>query len=296
MREWYSLHIFYYETAWFDDLLTGLSEHLKESEQIEDWFFIRYWSGGPHIRLRLLLNNPSSKCMVHNEIYDYCSSFWKQHPTKTAIDKEKYYSFYKQDEDYRNEMPLMESQTIEEISYIPELERYGGEAVMDIQEAVFHASSLLAIELIKKADNKYQLKYLISAAAIGYLASKLVKMSERFFVMNAYAYEYWESVGVRKDERIIQNLWKCEEKIEEIIAFMESDKAMQDAFGKILSGMEKTGAVLQNEDRMLSIISSQLHMLNNRLGISPYLEYHTLKFWEERRKKEDGRAVEQVLL
>ena len=53
MSEWISLHIFYQGNL--DDVITGcvgpMVSHLSNS--ISQLFFLRYWDGGPHLRLRL---------------------------------------------------------------------------------------------------------------------------------------------------------------------------------------------------------------------------------------------------
>jgi thiopeptide-type bacteriocin biosynthesis protein len=61
MREsWVSLHVFHGSGT--DLLITravaDLVRSLDADEQLAGFFFIRYWEGGPHLRLRLLPRTP----------------------------------------------------------------------------------------------------------------------------------------------------------------------------------------------------------------------------------------------
>ena len=57
--DWISLHI--HRRGGMDHLLMGgvspLIEHLRREGVLARWFFLRYWDGGPHLRLRLLPNS-----------------------------------------------------------------------------------------------------------------------------------------------------------------------------------------------------------------------------------------------
>lgn len=283
-NSWYSIHIFYYETTLFDKLIIGLSELLNGSELIEKWFYIRYWKDGPQIRLRMAINDESTKKSIYKEIQEYCSWFWNKHPTIAKLNREEYYKNYHNDSEFEKELVLRPSETILEIKYVPEVERYGGSKALSYQEDVFYYSSLLTLRIIKMSKYNYQLKYLISVAMVGYIIKKLVPSYSRFNLMASIVYDYWESIGIKVETSIVNNLVKNVEKIESIIAIIQGDKKMQHLIECIEVRMKKTQERLKNDDYLLSIISSQLHMFNNRLGISPYLECHTLKFWEEKRE------------
>jgi thiopeptide-type bacteriocin biosynthesis protein len=52
--KWVSLHVFYSGDAdpMMVEAVRPLVARLREDGLIEAWFFIKYWKGGPHLRLR----------------------------------------------------------------------------------------------------------------------------------------------------------------------------------------------------------------------------------------------------
>src|SRR4051812_49016528 len=54
-RAWISAHLYYYEPLdnLLDHLVSPLLDQMRDSGLIRRHFYIRYWRGGPHIRLRL---------------------------------------------------------------------------------------------------------------------------------------------------------------------------------------------------------------------------------------------------
>ena len=85
---------------------------LLEDGTADRWFFIRYWEGGPHIRLRL---------HIHQDVLAHVLEVLRRF---TAAD-------------------LVES------PYEPEYDRYGGPAGVAIAERQFELSSRIALELIE---------------------------------------------------------------------------------------------------------------------------------------------------
>ena len=50
-NSWLSIHMFVWDYSLFDNLIEHISSELKKAD-INNFFFIRYWEGGPHMRFR----------------------------------------------------------------------------------------------------------------------------------------------------------------------------------------------------------------------------------------------------
>jgi len=65
-KRWASLHIFYWGDI--NNLVTEcLQREIRagaEMGEIEAWFFIRYWNGGPHVRLRVLTSHAYERKLI----------------------------------------------------------------------------------------------------------------------------------------------------------------------------------------------------------------------------------------
>ncbi|PGP66465.1 hypothetical protein COA00_21855, partial [Bacillus cereus] len=55
---WNSIHVFLHDSnnyhSFMEEDLNLFLQEMKKNKLIDKWFFIRYWEGGPHIRLRFL--------------------------------------------------------------------------------------------------------------------------------------------------------------------------------------------------------------------------------------------------
>lgn len=138
--KWLSAHLYYTEP--FEKLLVeGIRpfvEKLNKEGFIEQYFFIRYWERGPHIRLRLKRETETLKPIIENH---FTAFFERNHSQRD-------------DPEWVKELPKEHSwlpnNSIQFIAYEPELDRYGGENAIEIAEQHFMDSSQVILEIIKK--------------------------------------------------------------------------------------------------------------------------------------------------
>lgn len=72
MEKWTSYHIYYHNVNEIDGLISDVigpwMAALKKKNLCEHWFFIRYWSVGQHVRLRILnLKKRSENGCIRNK-------------------------------------------------------------------------------------------------------------------------------------------------------------------------------------------------------------------------------------
>ncbi|MEO9869283.1 thiopeptide-type bacteriocin biosynthesis protein [Ekhidna sp.] len=143
MSSWISAHLFYNE-PWEEFLVNGLSPFIAkvQNEQlISQFFFIRYWEKGPHIRLRMKGSSEELKPLIQSEF----SQCFKKNPS------------HRINPEWLNKLPenqkWFQNNTIQFIAYEPEIDRYGGLKAIGIAERQFQYSSEAILDILR---NSYQ--------------------------------------------------------------------------------------------------------------------------------------------
>lgn len=151
MADWLSLHLFYHQMEAHDRLILQVVAPVVAALAGEGWidryFFIRYWEGGPQIRLRLSGSRPGWREEAASLVQRRFGDFVEREPSQAQLNPERFYQAVRQ---FQGESPpaaptWYPDHSIQEIPYRPELERYGGPDAMPTAEALFRAASDLAI-------------------------------------------------------------------------------------------------------------------------------------------------------
>jgi hypothetical protein len=154
---WLSAHIFYFDNL--DNLILDgiqpLIRSLHQQEKIESYFFIRYWQGGPHIRLRLL----GQAATLANEVKPYLTTtigkYLAESPATSSIDEAeiKVSHIWMAEREYqkREFIPLYSNNSLHWIDYQPEYHRYGGKTGVAIAERHFRDSSEMAFQVLTRS-------------------------------------------------------------------------------------------------------------------------------------------------
>ncbi len=153
---WLSLHVHYNsDPHWL--LKHGIApaiEILREQKLVNQYFFIRYWEQGPHVRLRLRAageeQKGTSREVVETVIDKYLcrrpSVFRFPTPHMPPSFSQLFISEYGEEALHRKygetgQIPFAENNRILEVPYSPEYQRYGGEDGVAIAERHFEVSS-----------------------------------------------------------------------------------------------------------------------------------------------------------
>lgn len=122
---WLSAHIFYtgHPHLLLNDLVSPLLEHTGYSA-----FFIRYWENGPHIRLRMQVEDDEIN-RVKILLADHCSSFFARYPA------------------------LHRHDALQFIPYQPEVQRYGNAQSLPWAERQFMASSVYVLQHLRNTPS-----------------------------------------------------------------------------------------------------------------------------------------------
>lgn len=302
-RDWHAYHIFYHRFDKQDSLLLDciapLVAEVQEKNLCKDWFFIRYWEGGPHIRLRFLDPDPLVETMIHERITDFITAY----PPKEEITRDQYYRNHKFDGEPvdPDTLPWYPNGSIVKLPYEPEYQRYGGKDAMAISEKIFTYSSEMALKVMGETAGDLA-KRLNLAMDLMILTARCldVRSEELAGYFKRYA-DYWggfldqpkeavqkiEFTFSKQAERLVKRLAileKIHDSQEEVPLYriwVEQLKSAQQSYhqlaseGKLISPISipnKKGD--QTRFAVSAIAFSQIHMTNNRLGLAPPFEHY----------------------
>lgn len=190
---WLSAHLFYH-----DDLATPILHwvrplvgELRARGWLDKYFFLRYWQGGPHIRLRLLPSSAADPQALKALLEEQAANFFRAYPSTSEIDPQSYneatarLSQVEYHGDQR--VPLYPNNSCQFIPYEPEYHHYGGQAAMPAIETFFMASSdltsdLLAHGLTRNQATSHCLSAMLLAAALETSdPASLARLFENYF-------------------------------------------------------------------------------------------------------------------
>lgn len=273
MQKWKSIHVFYHDINHKEIILCNVVapflKVLKEKGALEKWFFINYWEGGPHLRIRMLNMEEAQYDFLLEKMKEYIV----KHPSSFSITREQYYHNNRFDGEKVNvtELPWYEDGSIIEIPYVPEIERYGGENAIAKAESMFCYSSQLAASLIQATVGDFNKRF---SVAIDLFIEALFCsgcLTKQYLLL----YSSWwgnylgETRPVIKDNvcKIIGNKLVRIQDQNNVNSFMkEWGEAMKQYFEEI----QKSGVPVE---LACNIVASQLHMMDNRLAVTPEYEY-----------------------
>lgn len=278
--EWLSAYLFFHGDIYSPvadqlvaQLVTPFVAHCQENNLIDQYFFIRYSENGPHIRLRLF----GTPTVLENTV-------------KPALQEQ-----------------LLPDMDLRWIPYEPEIARYGGPAGIAIAEDFFHQSSQTSLQLISQFLGKGQ------GARLGKGLLAMVVLIHAFYNERAEAAHFFHNYStgylksrVRNPE--LQTHWRnkfqqgFDKQSAMLAAYVNETWKRLDANAPVTPVLDayyrqmetsktrfasafEAGDLRQQDDTPFTdwhnatraIISSYVHMMNNRLGINiedeTYLAY-----------------------
>ena len=164
---WVSVHAFYHGNldVLLLDAVRPLVAELRERRLIDGYFFLRYWDGGQHLRLRL---DSTVDGEVERLALDRLRRYLAANPAADFAGMDRYpdlaasYAAGEGVTDYLREP--MPNNTVHAIPYRPETERYGEGAALAAVERHFVESSRIALGLIAAGATRDQ-RHTVALAA-----------------------------------------------------------------------------------------------------------------------------------
>ncbi|MFE0459263.1 thiopeptide-type bacteriocin biosynthesis protein [Kitasatospora sp. NPDC058965] len=254
MAEWHSFHLFLHSgTEEVDRFLTGelapLLDRLVSERRADDWFFIRYGEHGPHLRVRVRGLAPEAAA----ELPATLARLGKAVP---AVE---------------GPWPSMHGE-VRPVPYRPETERYGGAAALPEAEQVFTVSSRIAVLALQQPPTGAErLAIGLDLAQTTALALGLDRLAGAQWLRRHAAGWRWVTEVPLLPGAVVHAHVNS--------AFAVQHEALMRRAEALRAGLASGSAapwLLDWADRVRDstvrepwVWASQLHMLFNRLGISP---------------------------
>ncbi|MET9782730.1 thiopeptide-type bacteriocin biosynthesis protein [Nocardiopsis alba] len=129
--------------------LAPAARELVEGGHAEDWFYLRYWDGGPHVRARFLNADPDAVAGFAERMRVLAK---ETSASALELDRDSYYSDLPQADPERWHT---DGDVLEAI-YEPETERYGGPRALEVCEDFFCASTRISLAVLRSAPQPGQ--------------------------------------------------------------------------------------------------------------------------------------------
>lgn len=297
---WHSIHLFLADPAQADEFLLQViapeMAALRAGGQLESWFYIRYWEQGPHLRLRLQHVREAIyaplQVRLHAQLQRYvrAGAQWPHaYPDDMVFERPEV------DAEARRWLP---QGTVRAIAYQPELQRYGGVHALAVSERLFAFSSALALQVIEAtpdADARRSRGLLLTSVALAAAtpdrASLLAFLQQMQGTWQAILGEvgslqaaaqlvspiqrghYLALIGHLQQggaapQGIAREWWA---------QLQQASAAWRALAGRGLLQCPLSGQVVidvPGQARAIAaLLDSHIHMMNNRLGLSPEIEF-----------------------
>lgn len=293
-RAWLSLHVFLSDPQggerYLRECLAPALERWRAGHLVDGWFFIRYWEGGPHFRIRLAGPIVRDEARAIAELSAGIATFCAAQPPS----RHDYYRDHAFDGQpvVAGDLPWYAEGTVVPIAYQPEIPRYGGVHAIGASEQLFELSSRLALSVCKASGASQSARL---SAAFMLMATAVLACGEDLDGVGAYFERYgavWTGgadappaaatpaptdeqgrrlLQLKQDadagwqERSVHTAWGAGvQRLAERLRLLH-------ARGELTTPIDGSVSVGERMCRhaVLGIVGSHIHMLNNRLGIPP---------------------------
>lgn len=287
---WLSVHVFYHSEQ--DELLirciSPLAETLKSQGLVSKIFYLRHWQGGPHLRLRLHIDNYDNWDTCLQATYEKLSGFLERYPSHSLIGNDTYHEMEQQlgklENLSTNNTTLYPNNSIKIETYKPEIEKYGGVKGIAIAEDLFSESTLLSLRLLDSLNGSREKKIgqgfimlIIGALAFGIPAVEMPAFLSWY--QDIWSRYVPPQSRLNWEARLKSNHERLEEWTRAIIygrftmkpIILAWKQAIESASAALIfEGEEVLDAIkepLDAKHKKLYLLINYLHTHNNRLGI-----------------------------
>lgn len=275
--EWLSFHLYYHEDLGraVRGFVSPVVSTLLQRGWIYRFFFLRYSLGGPHVRLRLQVPQENQAAVA--EATRRCADlFLRRTPSTRSLEEDfirsQNLSILESDA-HEMDASAYPDNTFLSVPFMPEVERYGGEDLLDHSFDAFTASSIEALRFLSAYDAEPLSRRLVLALRVLlrqalYFASDEEELSSLIGYAGASWGDSFQSI-LEKGERVFAQRREVFGKIleTEMAALAGCGQAEELTLG---AAFYRLSLALVGEKFSVRwrIGGSHLHMTANRLGLS----------------------------
>lgn len=281
---WLNYHLYYHQdlSSAIDGFVRPLVAGLLRSGWIDHFFFIRYWLGGPHIRLRLR-QRPGVSALASEAVETQARDFLASRPSTSKLDPEAILRFNKQvlaNDAHELDDSIYPDNSLLAFPFRPEIERYGGPDLWRDSLDFFAVSSATALEWLGAYGGEPRSRQLALAFRIlAYQAMSFAWDEDDLITLSRYAVDLWGGKMPRVLEKADRVLGEQRETFDRLFGreldLLEAgpDAVVgvgEEAKAQLGEAARRLAWIVRAADRDVRqrIGTSQLHMTANRLGLS----------------------------
>ncbi len=260
---WREVHIYLHGQSQMDAFISkDLPLIAADLECERQWFFIRYWLGGPHVRLRVQSPRPN------DAIATIVGKAAARREAPQLLSREQFYKYPKFDGKAvdATHLPWFNDGTVNIVKYRPETHYYGTGDDLRRSEALFCRSSQLAAVLsagVAQADRAL----LAAELLIGTLAKAKEHGAELFLERYRSFLQPFDEVGHLRERRDWSKLKSQVDRL--TLVFTERSRPAQ-VWKEALETWDAPAEVRPFRLVMLH------HLMLNRIGVTPPTEARLL--------------------
>ncbi|MFE1365457.1 thiopeptide-type bacteriocin biosynthesis protein [Streptomyces anulatus] len=246
------------------------------------WFFLRYWHGGPHIRLRVGDLTDDQAASAERLLAERLVDAGRLREGETAMDPADYARTAASmttagDQPSHQEVTGMLEPGVHRFAYHPEHERYGGRELMPENERLFELSSRLVLAFLRREPSTGARALLAMRATVCAARALGDDPAEEaaFYDHGLRAWRTW-TAGYGYTERQLDELYGAARPTDELRAKATGG----DAPGPLAPWQTALTGLSDRIRRQTplhpaQVTISHVHMLHNRLGLRTVEEYQT---------------------
>lgn len=283
-RTWRATHVYCHSGKAATDalLLEVVGPFVRTLQQrglVDGWFFIRYWEGGPHLRIRLAGSDVAALDEACAGLRHALRSALAAAGADPELDPATFYAPFGLDASRIAELGWTAHGTVREEPYEPEVERYGGTpAAMAVAEELFQVSSDIALAAIAGSSTDEARTGMALELLLSFCPSIFDRPADSVRWLREYAV-MWRYLDAAVAAGSAQMRAAAES------TFVTSRDALLDR-RSILRGdqmpaacrywstatAQTVGWLRQHENQLTApadvVMVSQFHMLSNRMGLT----------------------------
>ncbi|WP_217142850.1 thiopeptide-type bacteriocin biosynthesis protein [Streptomyces sp. AC627_RSS907] len=280
-RRWSAWHLHLGTTARgaHDRVLTDvIGPTVRELAPGTEWFFIRYWQSGPHLRLRVADLTPAAHARLEEDLRDRLAVAGRLQPGEEPLEPRAYRDGAARlaaagetgaNATVRDLLPPGVHRAV----YEPEYERYGGPALMPAAESLFHLSSELVLGLVPSTADESRRSRLALRGTLS-AAVALGDPAERapYFARGLDAWRAWAS-DAGHPAALVDRVTHVEQDPATVRVTPGAHGPFADWHAALAAHAADVRRATPLHPGML--LFSHVHMLHNRLGLSLLEELRT---------------------
>ncbi|MFG1889507.1 thiopeptide-type bacteriocin biosynthesis protein [Micromonospora sp. NPDC049051] len=301
MGRWSALHVHLHagpgstETVLREHIVPTTTDLLARGE-ISSWFFVRYWEGGPHLRWRVADATPETVRRMRAGLVEAVATL--PPPDRELRPADWYGQFGVHASDQTDaghgagggpELGWHPHGTVLEQPYRPEVDRYGGPDAIGAAEELFAASSRVAAALLDAPPARRRsttvdllFGFLTASGLTGHEAVRFLRgyANGWTLVPEAHGQDLGLAlVAAERDFHADASVYPARQRlIADIVTRNRGAGTSVNYWADEVAAYVERLRALDGQGRLRGtvpgILSSQLHMLHNRLGLSIPAECH----------------------